>query len=153
MLENSRELLAAYEETGDEANTPFSPEEQEQIARHLAEIKELLVSQHGADPAALKRGIEELTEASKRSGQREWLFLFMGVGLHWTLTGLIPLRACARCCRSPRRASGTYSAASRNSRCPELAGAAAAAQLGLRRPSVWAEHGPNDQKTARAPRA
>jgi hypothetical protein len=90
MLEQSRELLAAYEETGDETNTPFSAEEQQQIAAQLNEIQALLVSQHGADPATLERGIEELKEASKRSGRREWLFLFLGVGLHWTLTGLIP---------------------------------------------------------------
>jgi hypothetical protein len=91
MLEDSRELLAEYEATtGDEANTLFSPEEQGQIAAQLDGIKELLVTQHGADPLALERGIEELKEASRRAGRREWLFLFMGVGLHWTLTGLVP---------------------------------------------------------------
>jgi hypothetical protein len=91
MLENSRDLLAGYETaTGEPANAPFNPEEQAQIAAQLDEIKELLVTQHGAEPAALERGIEELKDASKRSGRREWLFLFMGVGLHWTLTGLVP---------------------------------------------------------------
>jgi hypothetical protein len=90
MLDEQRELLAASEPTGDTANTPFSPEEQRQIAAQLNEIKQLLVNNHGADPKALERRIEELEEFARRSGRREWLIMFFGTMLTWTLEGLIP---------------------------------------------------------------
>jgi len=90
MLDQQRELLAATEPTGETANTPFSPEEQRQIAAQLDDIKQLLVNNYGADPKALERGIEDLEELARRSGRREWLLLFLGGVFHWTLTGLVP---------------------------------------------------------------
>ena len=90
LLDQQHELLAATEPTGDTANTPFSPEEQQQIAAQLNEIKQLLVSGHGADPKMLEARIEELEEASTRLGRRDWLLMFLGVSLTWTLEGLIP---------------------------------------------------------------
>jgi hypothetical protein len=89
-LGKQRELLAATEPKGDKDNTPFSLEEQAQIAAQLNEIKELLVKTHGADRGALEGRVENLVKASTRLGRRDWLTIFLGTMFTWTLEGLVP---------------------------------------------------------------
>lgn len=89
LLDQQREELAASVPTGGTDNTPFSPEEQAQISRQLSQIKELLVANHGADPAALETGIDYLIDASSRMGRKDWLNIFVGTIFGWFLTGLV----------------------------------------------------------------
>jgi hypothetical protein len=91
-LDKQRELLAATEPTGDgdEDNSPFNPEEQDQIAAQLNEIKELLVQTHQVDRRALESRIDYLREASTRMGRRDWLNIFIGTIFGWALNGLVP---------------------------------------------------------------
>jgi hypothetical protein len=84
LLEEQRELLGTTEPTDDSPNTPFNPEEQRQIAARLDEIKELLVSNHGVDPAALDDKLDYLVDASKRTGRVDWRNIFVA-----TIFGLV----------------------------------------------------------------
>jgi hypothetical protein len=84
LLEEQRELLGTTEPTDDSPNTPFNPEEQRQIAAQLDEIKELLVSNHGVDPAALDDKLDYLVDASKRTGRVDWRNIFVA-----TIFGLV----------------------------------------------------------------
>jgi hypothetical protein len=91
-LEKQRELLAASApfEQDDANNSPFTPDEQQQIEAQLDEIKELLVQTHQADGRALESSIEYLREASTRMGRRDWLTIFIGTIFGWALNGLVP---------------------------------------------------------------
>jgi hypothetical protein len=89
-LDKQRELLGAAESTGDSDNTPFTPEEQVEVAKQLIEVRNLLVHTHQADPAALESRIDYLIDASTRMGRRDWLNIFIGGIFSWALTGLVP---------------------------------------------------------------
>lgn len=49
-----------------------------------------MVNNYGADPRALESRIEQLEEAAKHQGRREWRMMAMGVFFTWTLEGLVP---------------------------------------------------------------
>lgn len=83
-------LLGATESSDNTDNSPFTPEEQVEVAKQLNEIKELLVQTHQADPAALESRIDYLIDASTRMGRRDWLNIFIGGIFSWALTGLVP---------------------------------------------------------------
>jgi hypothetical protein len=89
-LGKQRELLSATEPSGDDDNSPFTPEEQAEVVKQLHEIKELLVQTHQADPAALESRVDYLIDASTRMGRRDWLNIFYGGIFSWALTGLVP---------------------------------------------------------------
>lgn len=63
------------------ANTPFTQEEQEQIAVQLEYIKEQIREQFeltSEQIAKVYQRLDEATEASKRMGRKDWLLIFSG---------------------------------------------------------------------------
>jgi hypothetical protein len=88
-----RDLLAATGPTGDTDNSPFSLDEQGEVAKQLNEVKELLARTYQLDGEQLngiQAGLDDLRESSQRMGRREWLMMFVGTVTTWVLTGLIP---------------------------------------------------------------
>src|SRR5664279_864882 len=80
------ELLAAV---GDESvdNTPFTPSEQEGIARRLENFRTQVNDAHALSEQKLRdleSAIEYLVDASRRLGRKDWLLVFIGA----TATGL-----------------------------------------------------------------
>lgn len=74
-------------------NTPFTPDEQAQIARRLREIKEEVKSAGALTAeqfARVEERLAEAEEASHRVGRKDWVLLFSGVVLTWMVADLVP---------------------------------------------------------------
>jgi hypothetical protein len=84
-LKNRRQLLAEAQHESE--NTPFTGEEQRQIAAQLQEIKDQLQEQSELTNEQLtevNKKLDEVAEASKRMGRKDWLVFLLG-----TITALI----------------------------------------------------------------
>jgi hypothetical protein len=82
----SRKLIGDIQHT-DSSNTPFTQDEQKQIAAKLEETKEQLrdgFDLSGDQMERIEEGLAEVAEASKRMGRKDWLIYFLG-----TITALI----------------------------------------------------------------
>jgi hypothetical protein len=90
-LRQQREMLAGEEIE----NTPFSGEEQEQIAAQLTEAKEYVRANFELEPGQVER-IEEqldyLVEAAQRVGRLDWRNLLVGSFLSLVLQAVIPVQ-------------------------------------------------------------
>jgi PHD/YefM family antitoxin component YafN of YafNO toxin-antitoxin module len=85
-LRRNRQSVAIIQR-GDFENTSFTRDEQEQIAAQLQEIKKQVKEQFAFSNEQIERAeesLDELTEASKRMGRKDWLIYFLG-----TITALI----------------------------------------------------------------
>jgi hypothetical protein len=74
-------------------NTPFSPQEQETIAKQLREIKKYVKANYELADAKFARIEERLDEAewaSRRMGRKDWFLLFGGVVLTLIVNDLVP---------------------------------------------------------------
>ena len=91
MLDQQRGELAASTPTGDTPNTPFSPKEtgadRGSATRDQATP---CVNNLRSRARALESRIEQLEEAAKKEGRRDWYLMLMGVLFTWTLEGLVP---------------------------------------------------------------
>jgi hypothetical protein len=78
----------------DEAeNTPFTPDEQAEIIKHLDELKENVKNTHSLtqdEIVALEEGFAELTTATTRLGRNDWRLMFFGVVLTFIAAGVLP---------------------------------------------------------------
>jgi hypothetical protein len=90
-LQREREILSR---TPDESeNTPFTPDEQAAIVKHLDEIKEYVKNTHSLSQdqmVALEEGFDELATATKRLGRNDWRLMFLGLVLTLIVTGTLP---------------------------------------------------------------
>jgi hypothetical protein len=74
-------------------NTPFTPEEQQEIARRLEKLATDVshaLSLSGAQTNAIEGKIDYLIEASTRLGRKDWLNAFIGVTLGFMLVVALP---------------------------------------------------------------
>jgi len=79
-LQRSRELIANIQQA-DSSNTPFTQSEQQQIAAQLQAIKDQLTEHFELTSERLERveeTLDEVVEASKRMGRKDWLIYFLG---------------------------------------------------------------------------
>jgi hypothetical protein len=85
-LQRSRELIVNVQQT-DSSNMPFTQDEQKQIAAQLQEIKKQIREQFeltSEQTAQVDERLDEIVEASKRMGRKDWFIYFLG-----TITALI----------------------------------------------------------------
>jgi hypothetical protein len=85
-LRRDRKSIAVIQQS-DFENTPFTQDEQQQIAAQLQEIKKQIKEQFALSNEQIERveeSLDELVEASKRMGKKDWLIYFLGA-----ITGLI----------------------------------------------------------------
>jgi hypothetical protein len=90
-LRREAELLGAGSNRVIE-NTPFTPEEQQEIARRLDKLATDVshaLSLSGAQTNALEGKIDYLIEASTRLGRKDWLNNFIGVTLPFVLAAAL----------------------------------------------------------------
>lgn len=84
-MKRGQQLLAKIQK--DSANTPFTQDEQRQIAAQLQEIKKQVREQFALTSeqrAQVGEKLDEVAEASTRMGRKDWLIYFLG-----TITALI----------------------------------------------------------------
>ncbi len=90
-LQREREILSRAPDEAE--NTPFTPDEQEEIVKHLDEIKEYVKSTHSLSHdqmVALEEGFKELATATRRLGRNDWRLMFLGLVLTLIVTGILP---------------------------------------------------------------
>jgi hypothetical protein len=94
-LQRERKILAGacYE---DVENTPFTSDEQAEIAEQLRQIKEYAKKTYSLTQAqmlSLNARFDELEAAAGRIGRKDWLLLFLGVMFTVIVTDLLPPEA------------------------------------------------------------
>jgi hypothetical protein len=90
-LQREREILS-WAPDGAE-NTPFTPDEQAEIIKHLDELKDYVKSTHSLAQdqiVALEEGFTELATATTRLGRNDWRLMFFGVVLTFITAGVLP---------------------------------------------------------------
>ena len=88
-LRRQRELIIGE----DVENTPFSAEEQAQLARHLNETREHVATSFELEPGEyelIESRLEYLVEASRRVGRVDWRHLLTGSFLSLVIEGVLP---------------------------------------------------------------
>ena len=91
-LQREAKLLGAGSNAVTE-NTPFTPEEQKEIAGRLKELAKYVRKIHLLSPAqmqVLDEKLEYLVDASDRLGRKDWLNTFIGVTLGYILSVALP---------------------------------------------------------------
>jgi hypothetical protein len=98
-LQREREILSGVRYQAVE-NTPFTLDEQAEIARQLREIKEDLKKTYSLSSEQMSRmeaTLDQAEAASRHIGRKDWLLLFTGVMFTLTVTliatGLLPPEA------------------------------------------------------------
>ena len=74
-------------------NTPFSPDEQAEIIKHLDELREYVKNTHSLaqdQVVALEEGFQELATGITRLGRNDWRLMFLGVVLTFIVAGILP---------------------------------------------------------------
>lgn len=74
-------------------NTPFTPAEQIQIEARLDEITEYVKKTYSLSVEQLERidrGFEEVKQASRRVGRKDWFLLFAGTLLTLVMSAILP---------------------------------------------------------------
>jgi hypothetical protein len=91
-LQREAELLeAGFDEVTE--NTPFTPDEQNDIARRLQELAEEARDRYSLSEAqmqVIRAGNEYLVKAADRFGRKDWLILFAGVILSHIMQIALP---------------------------------------------------------------
>lgn len=91
-LQGQAKLLATI---SDEAidNTSFTPEEQEEIAGQLRELRDYVTRRHSLSAAQarlLDEKLDYLVDASRRVGRKDWLLITAGAMLSFVLGAALP---------------------------------------------------------------
>jgi hypothetical protein len=90
-LQREREILSWAPDEAE--NTPFTPDEQAEIIKHLDELKEYVKNTHSLAQdqiVALEEGFKELATATTRLGRNDWRLMFFGVVLTFIAAGVLP---------------------------------------------------------------
>jgi hypothetical protein len=90
-LQREREILSRAPDAAE--NTPFTPDEQAEIVKHLDEIKEYVKNTHSLSQdqmVALEEGFKVLATATKRVGRNDWRLMFLGLMLTPIVAGILP---------------------------------------------------------------
>lgn len=85
-------LIADIQGSQGAENTPFTQDEQDQIAAQLNRIRESLADRFELSNEQVERiaeRLDEAAEASKRMGRKDWLLLFGGSVLSLILTDIV----------------------------------------------------------------
>jgi hypothetical protein len=95
MLERDQELItgAGFE---DAANTPFTVQEQTEIAEKVEQVKEFVRQKYPLDPArsvSLNAKLDNIEAAAGRIGRKDWQLLVYGAMFNLIITGLLPPEA------------------------------------------------------------
>jgi hypothetical protein len=91
-MQPSRELIENIQHTGT-GNTPFTQDEQRQIAAQLQEITKQLKEQFELTKEQIERievWRDESTEAGKRMGRKDWRIYFLGTITELIITATLP---------------------------------------------------------------
>jgi hypothetical protein len=94
-LERERELLAG-EGSPVMENTPFTPEEQEHIARQMRELGEYVRQNYdlaAEQAAALESRLDYLVDAAKRTSRLDWRTLLVGTMFQLAVEAIVPPEA------------------------------------------------------------
>lgn len=86
------EILAAAQ-AADASNAPFTADEQDEIARRLDEVKQLVRAQFELTDeqlATMDQRLDEVKEEAKRQGRKTWLYTFYGAVMSTFMTDEIP---------------------------------------------------------------
>jgi hypothetical protein len=91
-LQRERDILtgARYD---DVANTPFTTDEQAQIAEQLRQIKTLVQEKYSLSDAQtllLEARLNDVEAAARHMGRKDWLLLFLGGMFGVFLAGVVP---------------------------------------------------------------
>ncbi|MGZ6563244.1 MAG: hypothetical protein ACXVH3_26050 [Solirubrobacteraceae bacterium] len=90
-LQREREILSWAPHEAE--NTPFTPDEQAEIVKHLDELMEYVKDTHSLaqdQTVVLDEGFKELVDALPHSGRNEWRLMFLGVVLTFIVAGILP---------------------------------------------------------------
>jgi len=90
-LRREAELVAGDLNAAD--NTPFSPDEQAQVRRHLDEVKQLIRANQALTATqldAIDSRIDYLAEATERLGRIDWREAFVGSMLGLVVQSVVP---------------------------------------------------------------
>jgi hypothetical protein len=90
-LQREREILSWSRDEAE--NTPFTPDEQAELIKHLDELKEYVKNTHSLAQdqiVALEEGFTELATATTRLGRNDWRLMFFGVVLTFIVAGVLP---------------------------------------------------------------
>jgi hypothetical protein len=90
-MKHSGEFITDIQE-GDPENTPFTQNEQDEIAAQLQGIKKSLSGRFELSSEQMERieeKLNEATEASKRMGRKDWLLLFSGTIFNLIVTDIV----------------------------------------------------------------
>lgn len=94
-LQREREILtgARYE---DVENTPFTSDEQAEIAEQIQQIKAFMKEKYSLSEAqmlSLEAKLDDIEAAAGRIGRKDWQLLFLGVIFTAIVSGLLPPEA------------------------------------------------------------
>jgi hypothetical protein len=95
-LQADRQLHGRILDAGDVENTPFSPDEQQELAQRVDLVRERVVEEHRLDPAqlrALNEQLDELKQAASRLNRLDWRNAFLGAMFSLLLTAAVPPEA------------------------------------------------------------
>jgi hypothetical protein len=94
-LQRERQILTGARYQAVE-NTPFTADEQAEIAEQLRDIKEYLKKTYSLSSEQMSRveaRLDEAEAATRRMGRKDWLLLFCGVMFTVIVTDLLPPEA------------------------------------------------------------
>jgi hypothetical protein len=77
-------------------NTPFTPNEREEITKQLQEIREYAKNTYSLSieqMSRLEERLDDAEEATRRIGRKDWRLLFLGAMLTLIVAGLVPPEA------------------------------------------------------------
>lgn len=91
-LRRERKVLSGVEYEA-LSNAPFAPDEQSRIAALLREMKDYLDERYPLSEEEISEvevRLDELDEATRRAGRKDWLLMFYGVMFTLIVTALLP---------------------------------------------------------------
>jgi hypothetical protein len=91
-LRRAPKILAAAQQ-GESGNTPFTPDEQAEIAHRLDEVKKLVRERFELTDdqlAAIDQRLDDALEAAKHTDRKPWLYTFYGAVMSTFMTDEIP---------------------------------------------------------------
>lgn len=94
-IQRQRELLSSVQNERS-GNTPFTPDEQRQVADKLREIQTYIVKNYDLSAEQISHiddMLKEAADAASRIGRKDWILLFTGTMSSLIVTDLLPPQA------------------------------------------------------------
>jgi hypothetical protein len=96
---------------GSSDNSPFTAGEQATVVAELRRLAERIKDQHDLSEVQIRRvqeNVDQLIEASKVSGRRDWAIMFVNVVAAWAFTEYIPGEVVAHAIQSVGHALSSF---------------------------------------------